>query len=43
MPNFGKSLINKTKEGFSPETQPWSIGLKSLRKLMKSKATGRFE
>ena len=26
---------NKTKENFSPETQPWLIGLKSHRKMLK--------
>ena len=32
---FLETDVSKTKEDFSPETRPWLLGLKSLRKMLK--------
>ena len=34
--------FNKTKQDFSVETQPWPMGLKILRKILKNKASCMF-
>ena len=39
---FDATMLNKTKEDFSPVTRPWYIRKKRLLKVLKNKAVYRF-